>query len=435
MTDQSAHAVRSLHHEFFKCCPGEATVLLEKRPHQEIARILAGYPLELTLPIWERLAPDVAVRALEALAQPMRPAILSHMDPNRAVAILSVMSPEEREGSLRYMGREMASRLREILAYSPDSAGAMMDTRVLLLRKETTVGEAMGRIRRLHRRGVRMVFVVDEDDRLQGVVDMQDLAAASTGERLESLQRLVPAQINALSPRAEVVKLLEEHQLTDLPVVDFEGRLIGAVRYRNLVEAVEDEASVALQTMVGVSKDERALSKVGFVVRKRLPWLQINLATAFLAAAVVGLFEETIATYTALAVLLPVVAGQSGNTGAQALAVTMRGLALREIHTGQWLRIVLKEMAAAFWNGLGIAVVTAIGVWLWSGSLGLTAVIGISMVLSMVIAGMSGAIIPVILTVFGQDPAQSSSIVLTTVTDVSGFFSFLGIATLLQSLL
>lgn len=433
MTEPSAQAVRALHHEFFKCCPGEAVVLLEKRPASEIARILEAYPLELTRPLWERLAPDLAALALGGLADTMRRALLSQMDPNRAAAILSVMSPEERELYLRHLGREVASRLREILDYPPDSAGAMMDTRVLLLRKETTVGEAMRRIRRLHRRGVRVVFVVDEDDRLQGVVDMQDLATASTKERLASLQRPALAQINASSPRAEVVKLLEEHRLTDLPVVDFEGRLIGAVRYRNLVEAVEDEASVALQTMVGVSKDERALSKVGFVVRKRLPWLQINLVTAFLAAAVVGLFEDTIAKYTALAVLLPVVAGQSGNTGAQALAVTMRGLALREIYPGQWLRIVLKEMVAGFWNGLGIAAVTALGVWLWSGSLGLTAVIGISMVLSMVIAGMSGAIIPVILTVLGQDPAQSSSIVLTTVTDVSGFFSFLGIATLLQS--
>jgi magnesium transporter len=225
---------------------------------------------------------------------------------------------------------------------------------------------------------------------------------------------------------------METHQLTDLPVLDIDGRLVGAVRYRNLIAAAEDEATAALQTMVGVSKDERALSTVGFAVRRRLPWLHINLATAFLAATVVGLFESTIAQFTALAVLLPVVAGQSGNTGAQALAVTMRGLALREIRARHWPRVVFKEASAGFWNGLAVAVTTSAGVWVWSQSPGLAGIIGISMVLSMVIAGVAGAAIPILLTVAGQDPAQSSSIVLTTITDVAGFFSFLGIATLLM---
>lgn len=189
------------------------------------------------------------------------------------------------------------------------------------------------------------------------------------------------------------------------------------------------------QTMVGASKEERALSKVSFAVRKRLPWLQINLGTAFLAAAVVGLCEGTIARFTALAVLLPVVAGRSGYTGAQALAVTMRGLAVREIRLRHWPRVSLKETHTALVNGLVVALTTALGVYLWSRSPGLALVIGLSMVISMVAAGLAGASIPVALTALGQDPAQSSSIILTTVTDVVGFLSFLGIATLLAGML
>ena len=192
---------------------------------------------------------------------------------------------------------------------------------------------------------------------------------------------------------------------------------------------------IGILTMVGANRNERALSSVGFVVRKRLPWLSINLLTAFLAASVVGLFEGTIAKYTALAVLLPVVAGQSGNTGAQALAVTMRGLALQEIGTSQWLRVARKEVGAAFINGASIAVFTALGVLVWSSSEGLALVIGSSMIIAMVAAAFSGVIIPVILSSLGQDPAQSSSIILTTVTDVVGFFAFLGIATMLSSML
>jgi magnesium transporter len=170
-------------------------------------------------------------------------------------------------------------------------------------------------------------------------------------------------------------------------------------------------------------------------VRARLPWLEINLLTAFLASAVVGLFEPTIAAFTALAVLLPVVAGQSGNTGAQALAVTMRGLALREIRVAQWARVVRKETAVAFFNGWAVALTTALGVFVWSRSPGLALVIGSSMVISMVAAGLAGAAIPIVLTSIGRDPAQSSSIILTTVTDVVGFFSFLGIATMLSGML
>ena len=265
--------------------------------------------------------------------------------------------------------------------------------------------------------------------------DIQDVALATGNTPLEEIQRPVRAVVNAIAPREDVVELLEQFRLTDLPVVDAEERLIGVVRHRNLMAAAEDEATVAMQTMVGVSKDERALSKVSFAVRKRLPWLEINLVTAFLAASVVGLFESTIASYTALAVLLPVVAGQSGNTGAQALAVTMRGLALREIRIRHWPKVIFKEMSTGFWNGIAIALTTALGVWIWSGSLGLAGVIGVSMVLSMVLAGISGAAIPLILTAIKQDPAQSSSIVLTTVTDVVGFFSFLGIATLFAGFL
>ena len=153
--------------------------------------------------------------------------------------------------------------------------------------------------------------------------------------------------------------------------------------------------------------------------------------TAFLAAAVVGLFESTIAQVTALAVLLPVVAGQSGNAGAQALAVTMRGLALREITVRQWLRVVRKEVVAGLLNGIAIAVTCGIGVYVWSRSPGLVAVICVSMILAMVAAGFAGALIPIVLTRLGQDPATSSSIILTTVTDIAGFFSFLGIASVL----
>ncbi len=430
MKQRLSNAIHALQRDLIESHPDDAVRLLERQSAADVAEVLGRLPITDTALVWERLSPDVGIRALEAMNKVEVAQVLRSIDPTRSAAMLVMRDEATRDKFLALLPETETQELRTILSYPPDSAGALMDPRVMLLRGETTVREALTRIRALRRRAMRRLFIVDKDNHLEGQVDIQDLATASAATHLEEIQRPVRAVVNAVAPREEVVDIIEQYKLTDLPVVDAEGRLIGVVRYRNLMAAAENEATLAMQTMVGVSKDERALSKVSFAVGKRLPWLQINLVTAFLAAAVVGLFESTIAKYTALAVLLPVVAGQSGNTGAQALAVTMRGLALREIRIRQWPRVVFKEASTAFWNGLAVALTTSLGVWIWSTSLGLAGVIGTSMILSMVIAGVSGAAIPLLLTAARQDPAQSSSIVLTTVTDVAGFFSFLGIATL-----
>jgi magnesium transporter len=310
-----------------------------------------------------------------------------------------------------------------------------METRIGTFRPEFTVAQALERLRRSRLRGLQSIYLVDDGQRLSARVAVHDLAIAEPMQLLRDIAEPVTLVAQAISPRDEVVEMLERSRAPSIPVTDFEGRLLGVVRYTSLIKAMQEVASDDLQTMVGASKDERALSKASFAVRKRLPWLQINLLTAFLAAAVVGVFEDTIAQVTALAVLLPVVAGQSGNAGAQALAVTMRGLALREITLRDWVRVTVKEVQVGFANGLAVAVTCGLGVFLWSGSAGLVVVIALSMVLAMVAAGFAGAVVPIALKRFGQDPAQSSSIVLTTVTDIAGFFSFLGIATLLMSML
>ena len=282
---------------------------------------------------------------------------------------------------------------------------------------------------------VHFIKLLDSESRLSSLVDVRQLAFNAPETRLSEISRPVVDVVSPLDPREDVVRKFEEHDMEELPVIDVDGRILGLIRHSALVVALKTESTLDIQTMVGVSKDERALSPSWFALRKRMPWMQINLLTAFLAASVVGLFENTIATFTALAVLLPVVAGQSGNAGAQALAVTMRGLALREITIGQWFRVLRKELNVGFWNGIAIAITCGIGVFFWSGSIGLVLVIALSMVIAMVAAGIAGALVPIILSRLGQDPAVASSINLTTVTDVAGFFSFLGIATVLSGML
>ena len=434
MTEGSTAGLQTLATTFLRQFPHAAARHLESAAVDDVARLIASEPAVQAVPVIERMASNVAADVLNALPVDAAVRLVAAMDPVRAVAIVTWLDAERRAAILGALEPGQAKELRAMAEYPPETAGRLMDPRVIAVRRDTTAGEALARLRAVRRRQVSDVFVVDEDDRLIERVPVQDLAVAGSDEPVQSLAAPSPA-IAATATATDVVEQMTDRRLTSLPVVDFDGRLLGVIRHDMLVKAAQQDVAADIQAMVGASREERALSRVSFAVRKRLPWLEINLATAFLAAAVVGLFEATIAQFTALAVLLPVVAGQSGNTGAQALAVTMRGLALREIRVRQWPQVTRKEASVALINGIAVAVTTSVGVLLWSGSTGLALVIGTSMVLSMVAAGIAGVVVPTVLTASGQDPAQSSSIILTTVTDVVGFSSFLGIATLLSSML
>ncbi|HSO06541.1 MAG TPA: magnesium transporter [Pelomicrobium sp.] len=436
MAADASAAVAALETRFLRGYPQEAARRLEAMPLDEIADTLASQPVNVALPVWEQLATYVQEALVERLPDDTLKGLMSTMDPPLAAELLVGMDAAVRLRALTHMepgARQLAESLME---YGNDTAGRLMDPRVVSFRGDMTVGEALARMRTFARsRSLRELFLTDDEGALTGRVEIQDIAISPPDEPLRRIAKPVAAAVLDVAARDEVVQKIEQHRVSVLPVVSVSGRLMGVIHPTTLFAAVQEDASLDIQTMVGASKDERALSKVSFAVRKRLPWLQINLATAFLAAAVVGLFEDTIAKFTALAVLLPVVAGQSGNAGAQALAVTMRGLALREISVRQLPRMLFKEVNVGLLNGIAVAVTTAIGVYFWSGSVGLVLVIAIAMVVSMVAAGFSGAMIPIALQRFGMDPATASSILLTTVTDVVGFFSFLGVATMLQAML
>jgi magnesium transporter len=386
--------------------PDEAVRLVEATADAESAELLARDGGVAGMGVIRRLTPDRAARILAALPDDVMRRAVAALNPNRALA-----------------------------AYTAETAGALMDPRATSFRPDATVRDVTRRLRRFRERRVQDIFLVDADGKLIGSIPLETIVLADPATRLDGLVLEAPVSVPSVASREEVIQIFGSHRVASLPVVDFDGQLLGVLRQRELIQAAQVEATASSVTMVGASEQERALSSPLFAVQKRLPWLQVNLLTAFLAAAVVGLFEGTIARVTALAVLLPVVAGQSGNTGAQALAVTMRGLALREVRTRHWLRVVVKEALAGAGNGIAVAATTSLAVYVWSRSLGLAFVIGISMVISMTLAGFSGAAIPMLLTALRQDPAQSSSILLTTITDVVGFFSFLGIATLLSGTL
>jgi magnesium transporter len=428
-------ALHRVHRQFLLDHPAQAADVIDGFGRAAAVELIADLEADALANIWRHLSPARIDEIVPALPEKQLRYALHTLDPGVLAVSLPRISEESRNRCLALLPRRAEAEVRRLMDYPPGSAGRVMDSRIPSYRGEQPVAITLEQLRQSKPKDVRQLFVVDAERRLTGIVDLHDLLIAEPTDLLKEISRPASASVSPFDDREEVAQKLRDFHLDQLPVIDIHGRLIGAIRHDALLKTLEEAASVDIQMMVGAGREERALSEPQFAVRKRLPWLWINLATAFLAAAVVGLFESTIAQFTALAVLLPVVAGQSGNSGAQALAVTMRGLALREISTRHWFRVLFKEVNVGVINGIAIALTTGAGVLLWSGNTGLALVICIAMVLSMVAAGAAGAVIPIALTRLGQDPAQSSTIILTTVTDVAGFLSFLGIASLLSELL
>lgn len=378
--------------------------------------------------LWPHLSPTLRQAIFKSLDNNMRVTVLEQIDAQLCAQALIALKESEHETLLQLLDAEKKAQVASWLEYDPDTAGSMMQQQVVAFPADMLIKDVYERLREMQLDKLRYILLLDDEEKLLSQVSIKRLVLSDINEPLSSVAKPLRAVASVVDPKSEVLSLFEQYKMEVLPVVDVSGFLKGVIMGSAVLRDLHVELASSMQTMVGVSKDEKALSTSFFSVRKRMPWLQINLITAFMAAAVVGLFESTIAQYTALAVLLPIAAGQSGNTGAQALAVTMRGLTLKEITVFQWPRVFVKELSAGFINGISIAITCALGVYVWSRNIGLTIVIAMAMVVSMTLASVSGAMVPVVLKKLGLDPAQSSSIVLTTVTDIVGFFSFLGIA-------
>lgn len=415
--------------KFVDSFPERSTRLLESQPPEDLLEIYQDLSPDQRQQLFRRLRPQVASHLLAHLPEVSFLEAFRENDPVRVAYLLSLQDPQLIEPKLQALSPEELKDLRELQSFPVGSAGSIMNMRVRTCRVDDSVEFVLEQARR-EQSQFRDIFVVDLEGVLKGYLPVQDLLLLEPSELVSEHMHKSPPSITALSPSSEVAELFENFSISALPVVHVDGKLLGGIQHKSLLEELNRQAISSMASMAGASPSETALSKPFPAVGKRLPWLMINLLTAFVASAVVGFFESTISQVTALAVLLPVVAGQSGNTGAQAMAVTMRGLALREVRVRQWMLLMFKELRVGFINGLCVALVTGLSVYFWSGSLALGVIMVIAMTFSMIIASLSGAAIPVILTSIGKDPAQSSSVILTTVTDVMGFLSFLGLATL-----
>ena len=412
-----------------------ASRIFEGLPEEEVADVFQSLPPALAVRMIRHLQISFAAVLLKDVDDRFLGEVVSRLDPHFASTILMHLPADARERMTRQISGKLKDQIRELLEYPEDSVGRIMTTDFLSFAKDELAQEAVDKIRLLAKKRYpsSYAYVTDEENRLVGVLNMRDLMIAQPDKRLEEIIRQDVFSLHCFLHRQEAANELSRRKYFAAPVVDSENHILGIIKAERLIQGVQEDITKDIQRMFGAGSDERVFSTILFSIKKRLPWLYVNLATAFLAAAVVAMFEGIIAKLTILAVFLPVVAGQGGNAGAQSLAVIMRGIVMREIPKDKVFSLIVKEGKLGAINGTLIGVVTSLVAWLWYGNPYLGLVIGLGMLFNLIFAGLSGASIPLLMKKFGLDPAQSSSIILTTVTDVLGFIAFLGFAVLFQS--
>jgi magnesium transporter len=368
---------------------------------------------------------------LEALDDATLASVCSSSAPDDAADLLDFLDEDRRASILDVLGAAQGAKLESLLEGEEETAGSLMNTEFLALDEELTVAHSIEAIRQYPRKeSFFYVYCVDTDQHLVGVLSLRSLILADEAVRLRDLmvQSVVRTQIDS-SPE-EVAQLVSKYDLLSIPVVDMQNRLVGVVTVDDVLDVIQEQAEEDLLHLAGVDISERVTTPASESWRTRFPWLAVNLVTAFIAASVVRLFEGTISRWTALAAFMPIVAGMGGNAGTQTLTVFVRGLALGEIDWHEGFRPVWKEMLVGFMNGMANGFLTFMIVGLWTHDWILASILFIAMCVNLVIAGVAGGVVPLILERFGFDPAVASSIFVTTCTDVGGFFSFLGLATL-----
>lgn len=438
MNSATASALSEIRQHYVEHYPSDASQVLQSLSDDQVLSETQGFSKRTFEDVIDLLPPVQAVSLFADTSGATRHDFLVHAPPRLLLKVLLLTEPSTREDWFDNLHHSERTEIEQLLSFPPNSVASVMESSVGTIHIGMTVDEALHQIRVESIENDSFAFVTDDENCLVGRVTMQDLALAHGSTALRDLvaRSDSPITVRVSEDYDVVAELIDDSEIDALPVVDDQMKLMGVVRHEQLRDVVETHAQADLQRMVGVSVKEHAHSRGSLAVRHRLPWLFINLLTAFLAASVVGLFENLIAQFTALAVLLPIVAGQSGNAGSQAMAVAIRGLALREISLREWYKLSRKELFVGICNGILIAIVCAAAVFVWSGqSVGLTIIISLSMVIALAIAGVSGLLVPMLLSRFGQDPATASSIILTTITDVVGFFVFLGIALLLSGMI
>lgn len=408
--------------------------LLERIGLDEARDLLRQLSVERVSDILSETDEESAAEILSAIRAQRATRILDNFDPDDAADIVAEMDDDHRERLMDSLADEDREVIESLLRYDPETAGGLMTTHPDLTLEDMTIDTAITEIRKIagNHDDLHYVYVVDDENRLLGTVSLRKLIQAQPHQRLVDIMRSnIRGVARPEMDQEEVARLMAELNLLDIAVVDEENHLLGIITHDDILDVVQEEATEDILIMSGAGSDETVHDDVIYSVRKRQPWLFVNLCTAFVASFVVYLFQKEISALPILAALMPIIAGVGGNSGQQALAVAIRSLALGQIQKGEGRAVVFKQMTIGLINGTLIGCFAAAAVFLLSPGFEqrglLSIVVLFAMVLNMLAAGLTGAFVPLFLNSIHRDPAQSSSILLTAITDTGGFFIFLGL--------
>jgi magnesium transporter len=424
---------------------GRAERLLAKMQPADVAPLFTDLTRDETRTVIELLFRQRrAARTLKELPPELLPQVFDAISDQRLADVIARLEiddllefvewiPEERRADVvsRLPGHRR-EELEKAELYPESSAGRVMTTNYVALDEKMTAQDSIDSIRAggEENESLLYLYVVDDERSLRGVVPLRRLVVAPPARPVGELMIEEPVCVLADADQEEVAELVRRYDLLAVPVTDVDGRMLGIITVDDVIDVITEEATEDMYHLAGLSEEDRVFSPAHHSIRKRLPWMLVNLGTAFLAAWVVGLFERTIQQVVALAVFMPVVAGMGGNGGTQALTVITRGIALGEIEFSSGLRAAAKELIVGLSIGTVTGVVSALVAYLWMGSPVLGVALFLAMILTMAVAGLLGAAVPLLLKAVHQDPALGSGVIVTTFTDVFAFMSFLGIGTL-----
>lgn len=396
-------------------------IILEKLPDEYVALLL------------DYAEDDEKFNLLSLFSKNRQAQIISEMSSDELVDLLGTLDEDEQNEIITNMNTEEVEEVKTLLSYDPESAGGIMATEFISIKETDTVNETINYLRTMapDSETPYYIYVVDDLDVLKGVVPLRQIIVSTPDTLIKDImiENIISAPVDM--DQEEVSHIFEKYGFMAIPVVDHNGEILGIITVDDVMEIMKEEYTEDMFRLAGLDEEEKVAGTVIGAIKSRLPWLLVNLVTATLAAKTVSLFENTIAQIVALATFMPMVAGMGGNAGSQTLTLIIRGIAIGEINYENQAGILKKEIAIGIINGLCLGLVVGVLGYFWVGSLAFGFVIGTAMLLNLIVATISGYLVPVLLKKVGIDPALASAVFVTTVTDVLGFFFFLGLATIM----
>jgi magnesium transporter len=376
-----------------------------------------------------RLSPATRSEILESLSTDQLRRIVEELDSDDAADLLEAVSSQRAQAVLEGLPGSVAARIQQLLKYPPDTAGGLMKSEYAAVLEGATVEEAIEIVRTLAEAvaDIHNVLVVDHRFHLLGVLPLARLILARAGQTVDAVMDRQAISVTVDTDQEEVARLFRKYDLVSLPVTDPRGALLGRITVDDVVDVLEEEASEDFSKLSGLGEEEPLFDTPMRAIRRRLPWLGLNLLTTSLSASVIGLYQGTIQSMALAAALMTIVAAQGGNAGVQTLTVMVRGMALGKVGLAQARGILLKELAVACGNGVALGIAAGLVTYLVHGEPLLATVLGIALALNFLVAALVGSLIPLILRWLRADPAVASSVFVTACTDMCGFFAFLSL--------